>query len=639
MPRKSARKARRNKEAGHSSHASDSATQSGSEVAFRQDLGLARLDLTDLTIPIQDINTLFCLVLRGENLRTAGPLPGAAWEADSIRRYISHRERPDLQEPSDIIVVGQEQAVVFFGDRLSGEGLVEEEAAGRAENLCQDTDWCGIRATVSARHITLAAGLRRVQDARTTRSRNGSLRASEEPATPVPNSASTPRRGNQGTAMGGRGSPPPSESNSNNNRASASRGERRRQADPGGGSNGGPPSHHSGRGGRADPSPPPPPAGGAAGGGRRGAPRPPPRRAPPPDPDGDGGDGDGGGDHSDDGGGHDNSALQRRARKGGSGKIPTFNVFKNQPGEGNSVSYREWRHDVRAAMKADFAAAPLLFAVKKSLLGEPGELVREFGDSESLEDMLHVLDNAYAQRAPLGTLLGELFSIKQKRGEEVTSFGVRLARALGSIRTQHPGTYTETQLMAHRRTCYFDGLRLDIRGPLKYLYDDPANDYFTLHEKARETEKELEDERKDRKIDSAPQKPIPRTFLKIPNGLNRRDQQLQPISVPVQAEEPLEEVEPAEEEDLPPDYDPEDPEYRAFEIIQRRAFFDSKKRASNGAFPETRECYNCHEIGHLAAACPKKSTLQGNAIEGGRTGAPSPRNNKPAVARTAGATQ
>ncbi len=176
----------------------------------------------------------------------------------------------------------------------------------------------------------------------------------------------------------------------------------------------------------------------------------------------------------------------------GRGEIPKINVFKNDPGTDGSVSFAEWKHDVKILLDGGYEESALHYEIIRSLQGLPGKLARSLEEGLSLQALVDKLELNYGTSKPFQRCLATFSALYQYPRERVVSFAGRLAQSFGEILSRFPQKARVLEELSPRRDVFYEGLKPELRHAIGFLYAGGAT-YEELLRLARRREDEGED--------------------------------------------------------------------------------------------------------------------------------------------------
>ena len=310
--------------------------------------------------------------------------------------------------------------------------------------------------------------------------------------------------------------------------------------------------------------------------------------------------------------------------------LPRFKVqiptYKGEVAE-SDVSYEAWRHDVESHREIFQDDARLLPHVKASLKGDPGNWVRTFPLTYSLAQILAQLDQVYRPKRTYEQVSHELHNLRAKESESVGHFGMRISTLANKMISLSPVPIPQLTLELTKVEILFNGLKPEFQTSLQYLRDgqNPGT-YNRLLAAARDLERRAQ--RNQTRSDHSYK---PKATGGFAGGALHPSRKLKGSSVTVKSgavkaaeEESDEDQEGADVEAAPPAEPvsaPESMDPYIFSLAQH--------------FAATKGCFCCEETDHLVKDCPYvKKAAEGLKGKGGtaRQGQSPPK--KDSVAKT-----
>ena len=332
--------------------------------------------------------------------------------------------------------------------------------------------------------------------------------------------------------------------------------------------------------------------------------------------------------------GSNRSQRRRRARADGDyhhhgiGKMK-LNTFRGDPGDDHkAVPYRDWRFDVELYRRQEgVRERNLLPQVVASLKGPPGQMARSLGMDVNLDEILECLDNYYGNVLTYHGLSREMYTLKQQKNEDVSSFGVRVNKVIALIADMFPEKMPPAEKRDRILDAFYEGLVDEFKTNLAYLKAKPDINYQTMLKAARA----LED-----KDGHHRQKNEPRDNKHIPAIAGRRNPGYHGFSRSARAElvelgkmmlgkEESPASSSCEEEETDEESGGEEEIIQMFRGVVEHAktknYWDkftngSKDRKSKMDLSKI-ECYNCRGKGHMSKECPSPRVQKSSKNEQG----------------------
>ena len=102
-------------------------------------------------------------------------------------------------------------------------------------------------------------------------------------------------------------------------------------------------------------------------------------------------------------------------------RISTFS------GDGKcETSYELWRYEVTCLMKEGHSKEAIMMAIRRSLKGEPANILMRLGSIEAIEEILWKFDSIYGNVMETEDILAEFYSARQKSDEDCSAWSIRL---------------------------------------------------------------------------------------------------------------------------------------------------------------------------------------------------------------------
>ena len=166
----------------------------------------------------------------------------------------------------------------------------------------------------------------------------------------------------------------------------------------------------------------------------------------------------------------------------------------------NELTFEQWLSDTRAYQR-QFPEFVLLPAVRKSIQGRAKSVLRNLGPEYTIDQAIEVLTREYEGVANSDVVFKEFYQLKQEKNEKVQVFSVRIREALNKLTLRFPDRVPvgdEDRILCDR---FFYGMKAELKGSVRHLFDSPDVSFSTLLTAARRNELE-EIEQKPVKIQS-----------------------------------------------------------------------------------------------------------------------------------------
>lgn len=246
--------------------------------------------------------------------------------------------------------------------------------------------------------------------------------------------------------------------------------------------------------------------------------------------------------------------------------------------------------------------------------------------SQSPEELLQELDTHFGGKKPKKQLLNDLSTAAQSSTETVSVFADRVCAIIQEIEDTYPGfAPASPKGLSQLRAEYVgQGMRFEYRGQLRYLLNNPeALTYEKLLQAARELEADKEFHKSTTPVEKKKSgifqlnTQVARTQAKKDlytapkTGRTQPDVQVRSAAVDESSASVAEEAAPAssteaEGEDEPADLTCE--QWGEF-LVRATTAYEAKRKEKDA---KEGRCYICHEVGHMAHACPLRKENQGN---------------------------
>ena len=89
-------------------------------------------------------------------------------------------------------------------------------------------------------------------------------------------------------------------------------------------------------------------------------------------------------------------------------------------------SYELWRYDVMCLIKEGYSKETIMNAIKRSLKGEPANVMMRLGPGNSIDEILQKFDSIYGNVLGTEDILAEFYGHRQKVGEDCAAWSVIL---------------------------------------------------------------------------------------------------------------------------------------------------------------------------------------------------------------------
>ena len=132
-------------------------------------------------------------------------------------------------------------------------------------------------------------------------------------------------------------------------------------------------------------------------------------------------------------------------------------IFKDEKTK-NAVSYCSWWWDIAIFCCSGWDEQHLLPYVFWSLQGFPGDLAMSLGEDATLSDVLQKLDKHDGVVLMFSALSKEFYSLKQRAGENIATFGACLSQQVKILQMEYLGKIQQEHLEEMKCNCFYWGL-------------------------------------------------------------------------------------------------------------------------------------------------------------------------------------
>ena len=145
--------------------------------------------------------------------------------------------------------------------------------------------------------------------------------------------------------------------------------------------------------------------------------------------------------------------------------------------------------DIRAYQR-QFPEFVLLPVVRKSIQGRAKSVLRNLGPDYTIDQAIEVLTREYEGVANSDVVFKEFYQLKQEKNEKVQVFSVRLREALNKLTLRFPDRVPAGDDDRILCDCFFYGMKAELKGCVRHLFDSPDVSFSTLLTAARRNELE-----------------------------------------------------------------------------------------------------------------------------------------------------
>lgn len=132
------------------------------------------------------------------------------------------------------------------------------------------------------------------------------------------------------------------------------------------------------------------------------------------------------------------------------------------------TSYELWRYEVMCLMREGHSKESILMAIRRSLKGEPANILMQLGSIDIIEEILHKFDSIYGNVMEAEDILAEFYSAKQRNDENCAAWSVRLEDLV--TKAVRKGKVSPTLTNDMLRTMFYKGLGEDLKDISGHLY-------------------------------------------------------------------------------------------------------------------------------------------------------------------------
>ena len=127
-------------------------------------------------------------------------------------------------------------------------------------------------------------------------------------------------------------------------------------------------------------------------------------------------------------------------------------------------------------------------AMNKALQGDAAIVADSMEDDCTWQELLAALKAKFTVVSSLDVMIGNFYGIKQGNNS-LSQYAINLEKVLGSIRVNHPTTFSVRESQKHLRNRFFHGLNERLRNSLRHKYETDCS-YEELLQYARMVESE-----------------------------------------------------------------------------------------------------------------------------------------------------
>ena len=258
-------------------------------------------------------------------------------------------------------------------------------------------------------------------------------------------------------------------------------------------------------------------------------------------------------------------------------------------------SYDLWRYEIGCLVREGvYAEAVIKHVIRCSLKGEAAHVLKRLGPTTTVQQILQKFDGVYGTVEAGEDTLAEFYSAKQKKGEDVSTWGCRLEELLDRAMQAGVVGGKDTDEMLRKR--FWMGLLSNLKEAARHKYDT-IMDFDRLRVVVRSIEHEFRGEARGSSDQVEPRKTVKMAAVreepvspevrelrgqihKLTNTVNSMQQQLAKGSgVVVEA--------------------------RAIPSRHKGAKWHTKPKETEEGATQLRSCWHCKDPGHMKYDCPQ----------------------------------
>lgn len=279
-----------------------------------------------------------------------------------------------------------------------------------------------------------------------------------------------------------------------------------------------------------------------------------------------------------------------------SSQYPRLSNFNGDKGD---VSWETYKFEIEAVVRAgSFTENQILLGIRRSVRGEPGDIVRRLGIEATLDDVVTKLNSTYGFIDTREMVLKKFYSCTQQAGEKLTSFASRLEELFAQACDLKALRRTDSEVL---KQVLYQGLQKDLKQMATY-HCNTVDDYDRFKIELRKMEADLGSGEK------KPCKPAVNTHAD--SELSEVKELLKKLN------DRIDKIEKNKEEDS--SKRPQNSQYKysgkgrqfsykSGDIDRSRGRGKYTRPTGRGTFMPNPNCFTCNEKGHLARDCPLKN--------------------------------
>ncbi len=167
---------------------------------------------------------------------------------------------------------------------------------------------------------------------------------------------------------------------------------------------------------------------------------------------------------------------------------PRLSTFSGEAGSKTDASFDLWRYEVTCILEGQLhPEESIRQAIRRSLKGQAARVAMHLGPTADSEDILGKLEGVYGSVEVGQALLSEFYAARQKKGEDVVSWGCRLEDMMD--RAERQGLVPEEKANEMLRTQFWTNLNQRLKDSSRHKFD-VIQDFDKLRLELRSIERE-----------------------------------------------------------------------------------------------------------------------------------------------------
>ncbi|XP_062566718.1 uncharacterized protein LOC134229024 [Saccostrea cucullata] len=272
-------------------------------------------------------------------------------------------------------------------------------------------------------------------------------------------------------------------------------------------------------------------------------------------------------------------------------------------------TYELWRYEVTCLSKEGYSKDTIMNAIRRSLKGEPANVLMRLGPVSTIEEILQKFDSIYGNVLGTEDILAEFYSARQKSDEDCAAWSVRLEELLNQAVKK--GKISPANANDMLRTMFYKGLRQELKDISGHIFQITP-DFDKLRVAIRKIEMDHQPGitvKPKQVIAKSAQSTTDERFSQIQAQIQQLSTQIQQMAKPQHHNQPPQYYQ----------YGPRPSFQRGrgnFHQYKRRpqyAEMPTPPEVMSDPAPATRDqqkgkivCFRCHQEGHLAIGCRVK---------------------------------